>query len=90
MSIVEILYYTKSTRVSVPSFELAPSAPRRPQAGVAPPPFGTKRGATHFFACGGGGGGEPIRLTGEKAWHSVYSVMSSYVMFPIKFSHFSM
>ncbi len=38
----------------------------------APPPE-TKGG--HTIACGWGGGGVPIPTTGEKAWHSVYSVV---------------
>ena len=37
---------------------------------VCPPLFGTKGGGQHSHA---GEGGEPIRTTGEKAWHSVYS-----------------
>jgi hypothetical protein len=56
------LYYTKSTRVSVPSLELAPPAPL-PQARVSPPP-GTKEGGG-VGRQHGEGPGEPIRTTGE-------------------------
>ncbi len=37
-----------------------------------PPPLGTKR-EQHSFA-GEGAEGEPIWTTGEKAWHSVYTL----------------
>jgi hypothetical protein len=61
--------------VSVPSSELAPPAPSSPLPRLEPK--------------GGGGGvntrlrvrgrGEPIPTTGEKAWHSVYSVVGNNV-----------
>ncbi len=53
--------------VSVPSSELGPPPPL-PQVSVLP---GIKGGT---LVCGGGGGGVPIRTTGEKALHSVYFV----------------
>jgi hypothetical protein len=54
----------------VPSSELGLSQPLSHQR-VCPSPQ-TKRGGT--FACRRGGGGVPILTTGEKAYHSAYSV----------------
>jgi hypothetical protein len=49
--------------------------PRRlsPQASVSPP--GTKRGSNTRLRVRGRG--EPIRTTGEKAWHSDYFVIGT-------------
>jgi hypothetical protein len=55
---VEGLYYTESTRVSVPSSELAPP-PHLPQASVSP----WNQGGQHLLA--DEGAGEPIRKTAE-------------------------
>jgi hypothetical protein len=45
-----------------------------PPSECVPLPPGTIGGNTHSHACEGGGGA-PIRTTGEKALHSVYSVL---------------
>jgi hypothetical protein len=60
----------QSTIVSVPSSELAPPTPSPPASVI--PPSGYLGGDT--LACGGRVGGEPIHTTGQKLWHSVYSV----------------
>ncbi len=57
--------------VSVLSFELAPPPPL-PHARVCPP-LEQKGGGQHSLV--GEGKGEPIRTTGEKAWHYVYYVV---------------
>ncbi len=64
---VEGLYIPRVTRVSVPSSELAPPAPGPPRTCVRhpPPPPVTKGHNTRLQAR------EPVRTTGEKAWHSV-------------------
>ncbi len=54
--------------MSVPSSELAPAP--SPASECVPPQ--NQRGGQHSLA--GEGAGKPIRTTGEKAWHSVYSV----------------
>ncbi len=60
--------------MSVPSSELGPlPPPLLSQASVSSPPR-TKGGDT--LAIGLGAGWVPIKTTGEKALHSVYSVMS--------------
>jgi hypothetical protein len=55
--------------VSVPSSELAPPAPS-PASECVPR---WNQGGQHLLA--GEGRGEPTRTNGEKAWHSVYSVV---------------
>ncbi len=59
-------FYT-TPPASVPSSALAPTASS--PASVSPP---LEPGGLHSLA--GEGAGEPIRMTGEKAWLSVYSV----------------
>jgi hypothetical protein len=43
-------------------------------------PPGTKGGGGDTLACVWGGGGVQIRTTGEKTWHSVYSVLNTLLM----------
>jgi hypothetical protein len=62
--------YIKSTTVYVTSSELGLSQSLSHQR-VCPSPR-TKRGGT--LACGREGGGVPMPTTGEKAYHSAYSV----------------
>jgi hypothetical protein len=69
---VEGLYIPRVTRVSVPSSELASPAPC-PPSGVcspSPPPQAPRGGGNTRLRAE-----EPIRTTGEKALHSVYSVI---------------
>ncbi len=48
-----------------------------PPSECVSPPLGTKReGEQHLLP--GEGTGEPVRMTGEKAWHSVYPVALIY------------
>jgi hypothetical protein len=73
--------------VSVPSSELCPYHPLSCKR-VSPPPPPESKGGTHSAA------GVPIRTTGEKAKHSVYSVANdqdfvSYIMGKIVFSDYS-
>ncbi len=64
---VEVLYYTYQGLC--PFVRIGSPAP--PQASVSLPPR-TEGEGQHSLA--GEGVGDPIRTTGEKAWHSVYSV----------------
>ncbi len=73
LNTIEELYNTKNTRKSVPSSELGPPPPL-PQASVSPPWNGGGRGQNLLA-----GEGKPFRLTGEKAWHSVYSVQDTHI-----------
>jgi hypothetical protein len=60
--------------VTVTASELAPPAPS-PASECVPPPGTKGGGGQHSLAVeGAGGGGEPVRMTGEKAWHSVFFV----------------
>ncbi len=59
-----------STIVSVPSSELALPPPSS-QVSVCPPTWIGGGGGTLL----GGGGGSPLETTGQKLWHSVYSVV---------------
>jgi hypothetical protein len=69
---IEGLYFTLSTRVSVPSSELATPPHPLSRKRVCPPPPEPK-GEQHSLAVEGAG--EPIRTIGEKAWHSVRSML---------------
>ncbi len=53
--------------------------PLSPQASVSPPPGNKEGGNTRLQVRGRG---EPIQATGEKAWHSVYS-MRPFVSTPL-------
>ncbi len=55
----------------------------RPNWDPPPPSDASERGGT--LACGWGGGGASILTTGEKAKHSVYSVVQPYTMSGEKF-----
>jgi hypothetical protein len=68
-----------STRVSVPSWELGPPPPP-PQASVSPPCLDPKGGRSNTPLQVRGRGRKPIRTTGKKAWHSVYSVITYTVL----------
>jgi len=57
-----VLYLEYRYQSVCPFVELAPPGPFSRKR-VCPPPRAT-------ITCGQGGGGEPIRTTGEKAWHS--------------------
>ncbi len=61
--------------------------PSLPPASVyTPPPSPEPKEGGGTLACGRGGGGAPIRTTGEKAWHSVYSADTAFELqaFPCK------
>ncbi len=75
---VEGLYYTQSTRMSVPCPNWL-SPPPLPQASVSPTTR-TKGGGGHT-RLQVRGRGEPIWTTGEKAWHSVCSEAGSQPAF---------
>jgi hypothetical protein len=74
---IEGLYYTKSTRVSVPSSELAPPAPS-PTSECVPPGTKGEGGNTHLWARGGGANSDNWR---KSAWHYEYSVLDTYIAY---------
>ncbi len=71
LSLEEGLKYTWSTRVSLPSSESGLPIPV--PASECASRLGPKGGQHSLVS---EGGGDPIRTTGQKAWHSVYSVLS--------------
>jgi hypothetical protein len=74
-----ILWYSRYiyTLWSLTSSKLGPLTPSS-QASVSPPGI---KGETHSPAGESGGGGVPIQPTGEKAWHSFYSVEKTVTLY---------
>jgi hypothetical protein len=69
-----IILYIENQSVC-PFVRIDSPPPPLPQASESapPPPWNQRGGGQHSLA--GEGRGEPIRTTGEKAWHSIYSMV---------------